>query len=95
MLAAVLTLVFIARSAVKFVKTVRVFGEVRGDPVKDDTETFFVEGIDEIHEIVRCAEAGGRGVIAADLIAPASVIRVLGDGQDFDMCIAHILCVVG
>ena len=47
--------------------------------------------IDEGHEVFRRSVAAGDGEIAGGLIAPGSVERVLGNRQQFNMGIAHIL----
>ena len=47
-------------------------------------------GVDEGHEIFWRAVTAGSGIVAGYLIAPGAVVRVLGDGQQFDMGIPHI-----
>ena len=47
--------------------------------------------IDQRHKIVRCAKARGRRIIAADLISPGPVERMLRHRHQFNVRIAHVL----
>ena len=47
--------------------------------------------VHEVHEVLGRAVAAGGGVVADGLVAPGTVERVLGDGQQLDMGIAHLL----
>ena len=48
-------------------------------------------GIDEEHEVLRAAETRRGREIAGDLIAPGARERMLLDGQQFDVGVAHAL----
>ena len=76
---------FVKRLAVEAGQAVRILGEVGGYPVENDADLVLVAVIDEITEIVRCAETAGGSVIACGLVAPGSVIRMFGDRQQFDV----------
>ena len=77
--------VLVERGAVEAGQAPVVLREVRRDPVDDDADARLVESIDEIAEVVGVTESGGRGEVAADLIAPRGGERVLGDRQQFDV----------
>ncbi len=44
-----------------------------------------MHGIDEVGEVVRCAESRRRGEIADRLVTPAPIERVFGDRHQFDV----------
>ena len=46
--------------------------------------------IDEVAEIVGRAEARGGREVAGDLIAPGAGERMLHDGHQFEMRVAHV-----
>ena len=81
--------------AIEAGQTVGVLGEVGGDPVDDDADAGGMEGVHHALEVIRVAVAGGGGIIAGDLIAPGTVIGVLGHGHQLHMGVAHILAVGG
>jgi hypothetical protein len=81
--------------AVEVAETVAIGGEVRRHPVEQHADAGGVEDIDELHEVVRRAEAAGRGEVAHGLVAPRAVEGVLADRQQFDVRIAHVARVVG
>ena len=72
-----------------------VLGEVSGHPVEDHSHATLVEVVHEVAEIVRVAEAGGRRVVAGDLVAPGAVEGVLAHGQQLDMGETALHAVVG
>ena len=82
--------VFIERRAVEAAQAVRVARKVRGDPVHDDADAAFMRAVDEVHEILRRAVTRSRGKVSGDLIAPALVIRILGERHELDVRIAHV-----
>ena len=86
---AVLALVFIARLSVEFIKSVTVLREMRRYPIEDDPDACTVHGVHEIFEILRCAIAGGGGVISADLIPPRAVKRMLHHREQLHVRITH------
>ena len=71
--------IFKDAAAVKFGKAVGIRAEVGGNPVKDNADTCFMQGVDQVHEILGLAVSGGRRVVACDLIAPGAVERMLGN----------------
>ncbi len=76
--------------AVEIGEPVLVGRKVRRHPVEDDADAPLVQVIDEVHEVLRRAVAGGRREIARDLIAPGAVERVLHDGQQLHVGEAHL-----
>ena len=69
--------------------------EVRGHPVEQDADAGLVQDVDEGAEVVGRAEAAGRREVADGLVAPGCVERMLADGQQLDVGVAHHLAVVG
>ena len=86
--------VLVEMRAVEVAEPVPVAREVRGDPVEDHADAALVQRVDEVHEIVRPAEAARRRVVADRLVAPRAVERMLGDRQQLDVRVAHPLDVV-
>ena len=91
MLHPVASLVFVKRLTVELIQSVRVLREMRRHPVEYHADSQRVELVHEILEIVWRAVARGRRIIAADLIAPRAVERVLHYWQQLDVCISHLL----
>ena len=58
-----------------------VLREVRGDPVDDDADAGLVQRVDEVAELVRVTEAGGRREVRGHLVAPGPAEGVLGHRQ--------------
>ncbi len=54
-----------------------------------------MEGVDERHEVVRRAVAGGGREVAGGLVAPRAVERMLGDRQQLDVGEAHVAGIGG
>ena len=81
--------VLVERGSIEIRKPVRVFREVRGHPVHDHADAVLMALVDEVHEVVRRAEARGGREVADDLIAPGAGERVFHDGQQLDMRVAH------
>ncbi len=71
--------VFVQRFAVEAGQAVSVLGKVRRHPVEDHADIVLVAVVDEIAEVVRRAEAAGRGVVAGGLITPGGIVGVFGD----------------
>ena len=82
--------IFILIGAVKFIQTVLILREVGGHPVDNDTDTVLVALVDEIHQIFRCAVAGGGGKVAGHLIAPGAVKRELKHRHHLNVVVAHV-----
>ena len=68
----------------------RVAREVARHPVEDDADAGLVEGVDEVLEVVGGAEAGRRGVVAGDLVAPRGAVGVLHDREELDVGEAEV-----
>ena len=86
--------VLVEMGAVEETQAVRIAWEVRRHPVEQDADAVLMAVIDEVHEVIGRAEAAGRRKIAGHLVAPRPVEGVLGDGQQFDVGVAHLLDVV-
>ena len=86
-------LAFKQGGAVKIGKAVLVTREVCRHPVHDHADVVAVQAVNEIGEVLRSAIAGGRRKVARDLIAPGGIIRILHQGHQLDMGIAHLLAV--
>ena len=61
------------------------------NPVQNHADSCFVQFIDKILKILRCAITCSRCIIADDLIAPGSIQRVLHNRHQLYMGIAHFL----
>ena len=86
---------FIKGGAVEMGEGKFILGEMGGDPVEDDADAGFVQGVDKITEIIGIAVAAGRREKAGDLIAPGAVERMLADADELHMGIAHPVGVLG
>src|SRR5690606_6643838 len=71
--------------AVEVAEPVLVGGEVRRDPVEDHSDAGLMQRVDQVHEVLGCPVAAGRGEIAGRLIAPRPVERVLHHRQELDV----------
>ena len=84
-------IVLIASGAVKARESVRVLGEVRGNPVDDYRDACLMTGVHEMLEIVRRSEARGRCIVADHLVTPRPGEGMLSDRHQFDVRVAHLL----
>ncbi len=75
----------VERRAVEPDEPVLVDRKMRGHPIEDDADAGAVRAVDEAREAGRIAEARRRRVEAGGLVAPGRVVRVFGDGQEFDV----------
>ena len=75
--------------AIEIAERILVGREVRGDPVDDHADAGLMQPIDHRHEVLGRAEPAGRGEVAGDLIAPASIERMLGDRHQLDMGVSE------
>ena len=87
-------LVLVEHLAVERGKALGVGAEAAGDPVEDHADAGLVAGVDEVHELLGVAVAGSGGIVARGLIAPGAVKRVLVDGHDLQVRVAHLLGVL-
>ena len=87
-------LVLVEHAAVEVGQALGVGAEAAAHPVEDHADAGLVAGIDEVHELARVAVAGRGGVVAGGLVAPGAVERVLVDGHDLDVGVAHLLDVL-
>ena len=77
--------VFEARGAVEAGEREVVLGEMPRDEIDDHPEPGLVALVDEPLEVVGRAMAAVRRVLAGDLVAPRTLERVLGQGQQLDV----------
>ena len=71
-----------------------VGAEAAGDPVEDHADARLVARVDEVHELLGLAVAGGHRVVARSLVSPRAVEGMLHDGQHLDVGVAHLAHVV-
>ncbi len=83
------------RVSVKLDQALGILREVRRHPVQDNADLVLVQVVDHVLEILRRSIAGGRCIVARDLIAPGSIQRMLGNADQLDMGISHVLDVLG
>ncbi len=69
--------------------------EVGGHPVEDHADAALVEAVDEVAEVVGCAEARRRRVVAGHLVAPRAGEGMLHHRQQLDVREAEVRDVVG
>ena len=81
--------VLVERGAVEERQAVRVLGEMRRHPVHDHADARLVAAVHEVLEIVRRAEARRGREVADHLVAPGAGERMLHDGQQLDVRVAH------
>jgi len=77
--------------AVEIAQGVPVFGEVGRHPVEDDADAVLMALVNQVHQVVRRPVAAGGGEVAGHLVAPRHIERVLGDGHQLDVRVAHLL----
>ena len=83
--------VLVAGGAVELAQPRLVLGEMGGDPVQDYPDARLVQFIDEVPELVGRAVAGGRGVVADDLVAPGAVEGMFHYRHELHVRVAHFL----
>ena len=81
--------VFVQRTAVEFVQSVAVFGEMPRHPVENNAYAASVHFIHKISKVLRRAVTRGRREVARYLIAPRPVERIFGDAHEFQVRIAE------
>ncbi len=87
--------VLVEVGAVEEAQAVLVGGKVRGHPVQDHADAVLVQGVDEVHEILRRAVVARRRKVSRDLVSPGAEEGVLHDRQEFDVGEAHLPNIVG
>ena len=80
----------IAGGAVKAAQAGIILGEMGGHPVDDDADTSLMQPVDQVHQLVGLAVAGGRCIIAADLIAPGHIQGMLHHGEELHVGVVHV-----
>jgi hypothetical protein len=81
--------VLVKIGAVEFGRGRARLSENAGHPIEDDADARLMAAIDEIAELVGISKAARRRVVARHLIAPRTVERMLRDGQQLEMRVAH------
>ncbi len=82
--------VLIKIGAVEFGERVRIFREMRWDPIHDHADAGLVARVDEVTQLIRRAESAAGCVVVGNLITPGAFERVFGDGQQLDMGVTHL-----
>ena len=80
----------IAGGAVKAAQAGLVLGEMSRHPVDDHADAGLMESVDELHQLMGLAIAGGSGVVAGHLIAPGHIQRMLHHGQELHVGVIHV-----
>ena len=80
----------IQMGAVKFVKSVTVFGKMGGNPIHNNRNAGLMELVNKITKIIRITETAGGSKHTDNLVPPGTVKRMLGHRQKFNMGEAHI-----
>ena len=87
--------VLVEMRAVEIGEAVRVGREVRRNPVENDADAVLVQVVDQVHEVLRRAEARGGREVAGGLVSPGTVEGMLHHGQELDVGEAHLVDVFG
>ena len=77
--------------AVKVSQAMGILGEVGRNPVQYDAYAVLMQVVDKIHELRRCAIAGGGSKVPRNLISPGAVEGVFCNAHKLHMGIAHLL----
>ena len=91
MLALARVLMLVKARAVEERESVAILGEMSAGPVQDDADASLMSLVHKMAEVVRRAVTRGWREVSDGLIPPGPVEGVLGDGQQLDMGIAHLL----
>src|SRR5207247_9085116 len=83
------------RRSIEVGQAMPVLGEMRRHPTHNDADALLMAAVDKIHEVFRQPEARGGRVIAGNLVAPRPGKRMLHDGHQLDVRVAHLLDVTG
>ena len=76
--------------SVKVSQAMGILGKVGRNPVQYDAYAVFMQVVYEIHELFRCAIAGGRGKVSRHLISPGTVKWMFCNAHQLHMGIAHL-----
>src|ERR1700737_3200535 len=68
-----------------------IIRKMRGGPIQKDADAGLVEFVDKVHEVLRCAVTARRRKITYSLISPRAIERMLHDGHQLDVRVAHLL----
>ena len=91
MLALAGILMLVKARAIEERESVAILGEMSAGPIQDDADASLMSLVHKMAEVVRRAETRGWREVSDGLIPPGPVKGVLGDGQQLDMGIAHLL----
>ena len=80
---------FVKARSVELSQSKVVLREMARNPVHNDSDALLVATIDEMTKLVRVPKAARWRIVTGDLVTPGTVKRMLGDGQQFDMGVAH------
>src|SRR6202022_2802442 len=81
--------VFVKLCSVELSQSKGVLWEMPRNPVENDSDALLVAAIDEMTKLVRIPKTARWRIVTGDLVTPGTVKRMLGDGQQFDMGVAH------
>ena len=87
--------VLVKMRAVEIGQSVFVGREVRRHPVEDDADAVLVQVVDQVHEVLRRAEARSGSEVAGGLVSPGAVEGMLHHGQELDVGESHVADVFG
>ena len=83
--------VLVQESPVKEGQAVFVPGKMGRHPVQNHANVRLMTGIDKGHEFIWRAMSAGCREVAGNLIAPGTVVGMLGYRKQFDVRVAHLL----
>ena len=81
---------FVKRRAVEAAQAVRVGGKMRRHPVDQHAQAGAVGAVDKARKAFDIAEPGRGRIKPGGLVAPAGIIGIFADRQEFDMGEAHL-----
>jgi len=81
--------------AIEEAQPMGVIGKVRRHPIENHPNAMLVQGIDEIHKVLRRAIATCGSKETRGLVTPGTVEGVLHDGQELDVGESQALHVLG
>ena len=83
--------VFVQMGAVKVGQSMGVAGEMRGNPVQNQSNAGGMAALYQAAKAGGITKAGGGGVQANGLVTPGAVKRVFADRHEFQVGEAHVL----